>query len=455
MSARPSTLVALLSLAWPMVLARSSQAVIGLCDALMTAPLGSEKLAAVTTGSINVFTAVILPMGVVFIVQSFASQLTGRGEPGAARRYGYYGLILSGAAGVIAAVAVPFIPAILDRLDYEPGVSGPMAEYLAIRLLAVGPVVGVEALGNWFGGLGKTRVHMNAGLLTMAVNVGLNYLLIEGHAGAPALGVEGAALASALASVAGLLYLMWRFAREPRDRPTGRLRWSELRRVLRFGLPNGVSWFFEFAAFAVYINVVIAHLGTTVLAAMMVVFNVNAVSFMPAFGLASSGAILAGQAIGAGERDRVPGILWTTMRVAAVWQCSVGVAYVLLPGPIMALFAPPEVDISIELVSIGATMLALSAGWQLFDAAAITLSETLRAAGDTAWPLWARIVLAWLVFTPLSILIVMVAGGGHIAAILCIIVYIGVLGAVLAWRFKRGRWREIDLTGMEEELLVG
>jgi MATE family multidrug resistance protein len=452
MPAGRSTLVTLLSLAWPMILARSSQAVIGLSDALMTAPLGKEALAAVTTGAVNIFTAVILPMGLVFIVQSFAAQLTGRGQTGAARRYGHYGLILAAAAGVVAALAVPFVPALIGALDYEPEVAGPMADYMAIRLLAIAPIVGVEALGNWFGGLGKTRVHMVAGLLTMVVNIFLNYLLIEGNLGAPARGVEGAALASALASVVGLVYLMWRFAREPRLAPTGRLRLSELKRVLRFGLPNGVSWFFEFAAFAVYINVVIAHLGTNVLAAMMVVFAVNGVSFMPAFGVASSGAILAGQAIGAGERERVTAILWMTMRVAALWQCSVGLAYLLFPEAIMSLFAPPGVEVDTELISVGATMLALSAGWQLFDSAAITLSETLRSAGDTAWPLWARIVLAWVVFTPLSILIVMGLDGGHVAAILCIIAYIAVLAAVLAWRFLGGAWKKIDLTG-EEELL--
>ena len=437
-----------------MILARSSQAVIGLSDALMTAPLGQEALASVTTGAINVFTAVIMPMGLVFIVQSFAAQLTGRGDHGAARRYAHYGLILSAGAGVLAAAVIPWVSDLVALFDYEPAVAAGMADYLEIRLLAVGAIVGVEALGNWFGGLGKTRVHMNAGLLTMVVNVALNYLLIEGNLGAPALGIEGAALASALASVVGLLYLIAVFSRHRAQEPTGRLRWSELRRVIKFGLPNGVSWFFEFAAFAVYINVVVAHLGTAVLAAMMVVFNVNSLSFMPAFGIASSGAILAGQAIGAGHKERVPGVLWTTMRVAAVWQCSVGLAYLIFPATIMSLFAPPGVTVDSELIQVGATMLALSAGWQLFDAIAMSLSESLRAAGDTAWPLWARIILAWLVFTPLSAIAVLVLDGGHVVAILCIIVYMLALGAVLGWRFVRGAWREIDLTGAGDTLLI-
>src|SRR5215510_13155165 len=82
----------LLVLAWPIVLARASQSVIGFCDALMTAPLGEEALAAVTTGSLNAFLAIILPTGTVFILQSFTSQLRGRGELAAVWRYAWYGL---------------------------------------------------------------------------------------------------------------------------------------------------------------------------------------------------------------------------------------------------------------------------------------------------------------------------------------------------------------------------
>lgn len=444
-----ATLSVLLALAWPMILARSAQAVIGFCDALMTAPLGEDALAAVTTGSMNIFTATIMPMGLVFIIQSFAAQLLGKGELGAARRYAYYGLLLSAAAALIALIALPFVGDIVGLFNYEPAVAGHMTGYIEIRLFAVGAIVGIEALGNWFGGLGNTKLHMKAGLITMVTNVGLNWLLIGGNLGAPALGVEGAAIASTAASFVGFAYLAFVFADSRWGPRVGRLRLAEIGRVIRFGLPNGLSWFLEFAAFMIYINVVVAHLGTTVLAAMMVVFNVNSVSFMPAFGISSSGAILAGQAIGAGDKDQVGPIVWLTMRVAAVWQCSVGLVYLLVPTLIMSAFAPGDA-VTDEMVTIGATLLALSAGWQLFDSIAMALSETLRAAGDTAWCLWARIVLAWVLFTPVSVVTVIVMGGGHVIAILSIIMYVSVLAAVFAWRFRRGAWRDIDLTGAGE-----
>lgn len=444
------SLVTLLALAWPMIVARSSQAVVGLSDALMTAPLGEGALAAVTTGAINLFSIVILPMGLVFIVQSFAAQLTGRGDLAGARRYAYYGLALSVLAAAVAAAVIPLVPLVLAELDYEAAVESQMTDYLEIRLLAVGFIVAAEALGNWFGGLGRTKLHMNAGLITMVINVGLNWLLIEGNLGAPALGVRGAAIASVVASIAGLAYLVAVFVAERPASSIGKLRASELWRVVRFGFPNGLSWFLEFAALVLYINVVIAHLGTTTLAAMMVVFNVNSVSFMPAFGLATAGSILAGQAIGEGDKDRVKPTLWLTMRVAVLWQCTVGAAYLIAPAAIMWQFAPPDIAIDASLIAIGATMLALSAGWQLFDGIGLTLTETLRAAGDTTWPLLARLGLAWLLFVPLSITAVFVLDGGYVIAMLCIVIYIAGLSAFLGWRFLSGAWRDIDLTGQPE-----
>jgi len=440
----------LLTLAWPIVLARSTQAVIGFCDALMTAPLGEEALAAATTGAVNSFTLVILPMGVVFIVQSFAAQLSGRGDLIGARRYGWYGLITAGATGLFALAAIPLVGPALGLTDYEPAVREMMASYLVIRLCAIGAVVGTEALGNWYGGLGNTRLQMIAGVVAMAFNIPLNWVLIYGHLGAPALGVDGAALASAIASYVGFAVVALAFLRgwgapTATSRPLG-LRLSELVRMLRFGLPNGLNWFLEFAAFALFINLVLAHLGTTVVAAMMVVLSINSIAFMPAFGVGSAGAILAGQAIGGGRHAEVGAVLRVTLSVTITWMVGIAVFYLVLPDELFSLFTPPGENAA-ALAEVGALLLALSAAWQLFDAIGLTLSEILRSAGDTTWTMVARLVLAWVVFTPAAIVGVIVLGGGAVIALLCVAGYVALLALVLAARFRSGRWKEIDLTG--------
>jgi MATE family multidrug resistance protein len=232
------------------------------------------------------------------------------------------------------------------------------------------------------------------------------------------------------------------------QRIVGRVRlvWPEFVRMLRFGLPVGLNWCFEFLAFSFFINVVVAGLGTTTLAAFMIVMQINSVSFMPAFGIASAGAILVGQAIGAARHADVPRAVRLTAGTAAVWQGLVGLSYLLAP----ALLMDPFIDgrtATPQVLGIGATMLRLSASWQLFDAAAMTLAEALRAAGDTAFTMWVRVGLAWALFIPGVWLSVRVAGGTHVAATAWLIVYIALLAVVFLWRFRSGAWRRIDLTG--------
>lgn len=450
------TLRALLALAGPVVLARATQAVVGFTDALMTAPLGDDALTATTGGALNSFSAVVLPMGTVFIIQSFVAQLVGKGRAAEARRYAWYGLGVAAFAGLLGLVALPLIDPVLGWFPHDPNVHRLMADYMGIRLTSVAAIVGVEALGNWFGGFGDTGKQMRAGLITMVANVAGNWLLIEGHLGAPAMGVRGAALASSLASWAGLAYLLVALRRWPREGTApARWSWAELGRVLRYGLPSGFNWLLEFGAYALFLNVAVARLGKAAFGALNVIMQVNSLAFMPAFGVATAGAILSGQAIGAGRHELVGRALRLALAVSATWMGLVGLVYLAFPDQVMGLFARGG-DAGVDagaVVAVGAPMLAISSAWQLFDATSMTVSETLRAAGDTAWTLWARVILAWVVFVPASFAVVYVAHLGTTAIMLCLVGYLAALAGVMTWRFRSGRWRDIDLTGREPELV--
>lgn len=439
------TLRILLTLAGPLVMARATQAVIGAADTYQVSHLGADAVAATATGGLNTYGLVILPMGTVFIVQSFVSQLRGKGTLGATPRYAWYGLMLAALAGLIAVATVPFADPALSLFGFDTAVKDQMSSYVSIRLYAVAAIVGMEALGTWYGGLGNTWMQMIGGIVAMVTNVGLNWVFIDGNLGAPAMGVVGAALASSLASVLGFLVLFVAFLARWGGAPRGDggpLSGVELWRVIRFGAPNGVNWFLEFAAFQLFVNIVLVDLGTSTLAAFNVVLSINMVSFMPAFGLASAGAILAGTAIGRGQRDMVWPSVKLTLLSTGVWMGVIGLVYALFPRSLLSLFAR---DGDNSVVEIGAIMLVLSAAWQLFDAIAITLSETLRAAGDTVWTAVVRLILAWVVFAPGAYYVVNVQGGGAVGAMLCLAGYIALLAALLGYRFRSGAWKKVEL----------
>ncbi|HEY7723757.1 MAG TPA: hypothetical protein VH880_00375, partial [Anaeromyxobacteraceae bacterium] len=129
---------------------------------------------------------------------------------------------------------------------------------------------------------------------------------------------------------------------------------------------------------------------------------------------------------------------------AGTWQCAVGLVYFLLPALVFAPFAR-EPSSRAALLEAGARMLALSAAWQLFDAAAAVLAESLRAAGDTVFTMWARVVVAWAVFVPGSWISVRWLGGADRTAVAWIVVYLFLLSLVLLLRFRGGAWRRVRL----------
>jgi len=445
-----ATLKALLVLAFPLVLARATQSVMTFADALMVEHLGPQAIAASATGGFNVFLVMILPMGTVFIVQSFVAQLVGAGDRDATPRFAWYGMIIALIAGVISLGLIPAIDPLLLLADFSPGLREQMSSYMELRMISVAAVVAVEVLNNWYGGLGNTWMALVASVISMVSDLFLNWVLIYGNLGAPEMGVDGAALSSTIGSFVGLAFLLVAFWRRwgmaiggpaPR-RARVHLSLKELRRVARFGLPNGFNWFLEFAAFQLFINAVFGALGDEMLAAFNVVIAINSVSFMPAFGLAQAGAILAGQSIGAGKRDEVWPQVKITLKVAGVWMGLIGAIYLISPATLLGLF---DSGSSPSFVAVGATMLVISAAWQLFDAIGITLSETLRAAGDTTWTAMARLVLAWVVFMPMAFLVVRVWDGGPIGAMLCLVGYIALLAGAFAYRFRSGAWRKIEL----------
>ncbi len=444
---RPTpSLKALLLLAWPIVISRSSQVVVGVSDAILVSHLGESAVAATTTGALNTFMLIVFPMGICFIVSSYASQLFGKGDLVGARRYGFYGLAIAALSQVLAMAGILAVAPILRGLDFTGDVRMLMTDYLVWRLPSVGAAIGIEALTNYYGGLGKTKLPMVASVVAMVLNVVGDVIFINGHLGAPAMGVAGAALASTLSTWLAFLGLLAFFLAQGRGLGSllPKLYPSEFFRMLKFGVPSGLNWFFEFFAFNFFINVVVAGLGTTALAAMMSVLQISSVSFMPAFALASAGAILTGQAIGANAKDDVPRIVKLTCFAGGAWETLVGIAYLLIPGLLLLPFAKDAS--ATEFLTVGKRLLMLSACWGLVDAVANSIAESLRAAGDTTFPLIVRLAVAWLVFVPGSYITVKYFDGGDVGAMLWLVFYLFLLAGVLWWRFATGKWRDVQLT---------
>jgi putative MATE family efflux protein len=297
------------------------------------------------------------------------------------------------------------------------------------------------ALSSFFQGLGDTRTPLVAQVSGLAVNIVASVVLIFGLLGAPALGVTGAGVAHSLGSLTVVLVLLAHFFRsELRERyatrpvpPNG----GDLLRFARTSLPIGGQWCLEMTTFAVFTSI-IASTGAAAMAASQAVLQLISLSYMQAIAIATAAGTLVGRYLGARDPDSARRSLDSALRLALGMALLLGVAFLLAPEPLLALFVHEP-----EVVALARPLLALGALFQLIDAVGIIAVGALRGAGDTRWPFVVQALLAWGVRLPAAYLVAVALQHGVLGAWSVELAYVTVLGGVMLLRIRAGHWKTI------------
>ena len=182
------------------------------------------------------------------------------------------------------------------------------------------------AFRGYWNGIGQSMMYLRTLLAMQALNVVLNYLLIFGVFGFPALGTLGSGLGTCLATWAGTaIYCTtaWR-----RSRPNGFLtrlpRRETMVTMARVSLPASVQQFFFAAGFTATMWIV-GRVGTAELAAANVFVNLMLVAILPGMVMGLAAASFVGRSLGQGEREAARLWAWDLVKVAAVvmaaWAC--------------------------------------------------------------------------------------------------------------------------------------
>ena len=269
---------ATLALALPLAAANLAQMAMGVTDTIMVGRLGALPLAAAGLGAMLYFTGGVVLQGVLSAVAPLAAQALGAGDRAAAGRIGGAGLALA------ALLALPFVAALtsLDRLLVALGYDAALAAEIGRFLQAIawgGPAfLGFAVLRSLFAALSHTRAVMTVLLACVAGNAVLNWVLIYGHFGAPALGVAGSGYASAInqwlifAGLAVCVRLLPGLAGLHLLRSAVAVGRTPLASILRLGLPIGGMMGVEVGVFLAA-GVLIGLLGSAALGAHQLVLN--------------------------------------------------------------------------------------------------------------------------------------------------------------------------------------
>ena len=392
----------LMTLAWPVVLARIGIMTMGLTDAIVVGNYASRELAfhslAWAPHSIIVVTAV----GLLFGVQVMTARMLGEGrrlEVGAVLRRGIvYALQL----GVAACIALIFVgPWLLRQMHLDTGLAEGAGPALIVLALSM-PAYLVSVAAQFFlEALGKPKPGMVAMWVANGVNLALNLLLVPDILGIGLYGATASCWATFAARAALAIFLVIYIVRLPEARSLGvftrpRPDPEVAREQRKIGYGGGSSYFIEVAAFAA-MTFIAGQIGTNETAAWAVVLNISAVVFMVPMGLSSATAVLVGRAYGAGDS-------------AAVLRAGlVGIGVVTGLTLIVALLVWPSAHLLVGaynrdplLLAIAAPAVVLATLFFVADGIQVVSASANRAAGDVWWPTIMHFAAYTLVMMPLG-----------------------------------------------------
>ncbi len=442
-----------LALAVPMIIGQLGQMLMPLIDAAMVGRLGVTPLAAVAFGNLVVWIPMIAGFGICVAVHVLVASAYAAGEREEAGEILRHGLGLAVAYGFICSaglqVGLPWLNAV-PRV--EPEVIAAAQPFIAWIGWSIIPVLGYTAVKNYCEAKNRPWLPLIVLTASVALNVFLNWILIFGHWGAPAMGAPGAGLATLIARLAAWLALFLIVQLSPELRaewPRGvlaRLSRERLRRMLVLGGPSAGQILFEVGVFNLA-TLLAGMLGKVVLDAHQIALNIAAVAFMVPLGLSQATGIRVSQAVGAGHFGEARRIGWNSLGLACAFMAACGLGVLLVRHQLPQLFLKPDTPEARSVVSLASTLLLWAAAFAVFDGAQITSLGILRGLHDVRVPTAISFTGYWLVAAPLACYWGWVKGWGGPGVWAALALGVMVVAVLLVGRFavisRRGEQREI------------
>lgn len=419
-------------IAWPIVIAMLSYTAMDVADTLFVGWVGKTELAAVGLATMAIFLLNSLFMGTLHGTKVLSSQATGATRHEEAKAAGWAGVFLALPFGVLVAFLALFGGFIFAVMGGPAAVQALAGDYFGVRAMGAAFLYVMVATCDYFQGTGDTRTPMKINLIANAANIALDPLLIFGLGPIPAMGVEGAALATIMAQALGMLLAIVLFV--GRVGPAKLPGWPLVKRLVSLGFPMGVRAGLGIGAFTAF-TALLARMGEDQLAAHQIAIKVISISFLPGYGLSETATILVGQYVGARRFEAAHRAFRSAMIIAAGLMGTCAVAFFSLGGNLVGVFnSDPTV------VALGAKLLFIGAFFQVFDAVAMVATGALNGTGDTRFTMWIGIACSWLVLVPASYYFGVVLDGGAVGAWLGITVEIVVVAGITSVRFLRRGW---------------
>lgn len=393
------------SLAYPVMLSQLGQVLVGVADSMMVGQLGAVPLAAASLGN-SIFTVVMMfGIGVSMAITPLVAAADGEGKHNRIARVFRHGLVINVFAGIILFLLIVMAAPGLYHLNQPAEVVDLAIPYLGIITCSLLPFMVFQTFRQLAEGLSQTKQAMAVVIFCNVINVFLNWVMIYGNLGFPAMGVVGAGWATFISRIFMaiiMFYYVWNSKRYKRYKLSfdfKKLSFPIISKMVNIGVPTGFQFVFETGAFSTA-AIMMGWIGVNALAAHQIAINLASISYMMASGLAAAAMVRVGNQLGRNDIKNLREIGFTSFGMVTIFMLGVGFALITLRN-----FLPTLYIDDISVVELTASLLIIAGLFQLSDGIQVVGLGALRGMADVKVPTVITLVAYWVIGLPLGYLL--------------------------------------------------
>jgi multidrug resistance protein, MATE family len=408
---------AMLSLAWPLILTNVTMVLINATDVFLLARLGPDALAASAMGSGIVIAMMLFGIGLVTASSPMIASEIGRRSNSVRdiRRTFRQTLWAATALTIPIWLLLWFSEPLLRAAGQPESLAANTGLFIRALQWQILPALGVVALRSFMSALEQPRWTLVAGVAAVIVNAVVNYALIFGNFGAPALGLWGAGIGSSITSLfqflflAGVAMLHPRFRRYHLFGRWWRADWPRFRALWRLGFPISLALGFEATVFAAAV-ILMGYINTASVAAHAVAIQIASMTFMVPMGIAQAATVRVGIGYGRRDAEAIRRSGWTAYVLGVGFMTAMAAVIWIMPRTLAGIFIDPALAGNSEVLDLAVAFLGVAAIFQIVDGAQVVGAGMLRGLHDTKWPMVFALFGYWVIGIGVGALLAFWAG---------------------------------------------
>ncbi len=395
----------LLTLAIPMMLQSFLHSSLSFMDTFMIGQLGENEIAAVGIAGQLVFIFSIVQFGIHSGLSVHSSQFWGKRDIKSIQNLLGIGLLLGFASALLFFFIAVIIPnQFVSLYTNSPDVHVQAVQYLRIVGLSFFSTAIVYTYTYNLRSTEVVKPPLVASIISVLMNLILNYLFIFGNFGFPALGVVGAATATTLSRIIESVFLISvvyvkKYTAAASLKKMMSFSSSFFKKIIRISWPvfmNELCWVLGISVY----NWLYATLGTEAIAAVNIVSTIENLVFTPFFGMFGAGAVIMGNKIGAGKKDEAYLYGRSILFFQFILALITGIVLILFRGSILSLYNISDVTYNnaVYLIIVVSLIMSVKILNYTFNV------SIFRGGGDTKYSLFLDFSGVWLIGVPMAIL---------------------------------------------------